>query len=253
MTKDVMPHGPALLERPTVETVTLVHSSDLHVDDDIRPGHYNGLLGLRAVLATAAALDADIVLLAGDTFDNARIAQSVLQEAAAILSGAAMPVVILPGNHDPATTDCIYRRAGIAGLEQVRVLGVTNPDTVDFPGLELQICGRAHRDHANMSPLMESWPRRARRYVVIAHGHYVPSAEWATQAHRAWKISDADLANSGADYVALGHWDRPTPVGDGCVPAFYSGSPDLAGTVNVVALPAQGCAHVRRAPLLWPE
>jgi DNA repair exonuclease SbcCD nuclease subunit len=70
----------------------------------------------------------------------------------------------------------------------------------------------------------------------MAHGHYVPPHEWGAQSHRAWRISDGALAATGADYVALGHWDRATPVGDGTVPAYYSGSPDLAGTVNVVRL-----------------
>ena len=44
------------------------------------------------------------------------------------------------------------------------------------------------------------------------------------------------IAATGADYVALGHWDRPTQVGDGSIPAYYSGSPDWAKTVNLIRL-----------------
>jgi hypothetical protein len=87
---------------------------------------------------------------------------------------------------------------------------------------------------------------------VIAHGHYVPPAEWNVQSHRAWKFSDDAVAGSGADYVALGHWDRATPVGDGRVPAYYSGSPDLAGTVNVVHLAPASAVRVERRALDWP-
>ena len=54
--------------------VVLVHCADLHIDDDIEPGRYHGLDGLRFVLAAAGAVDADAVLLAGDTFDNGRVA-----------------------------------------------------------------------------------------------------------------------------------------------------------------------------------
>jgi DNA repair exonuclease SbcCD nuclease subunit len=85
--------------------------------------------------------------------------------------------------------------------------------------------------------------------VVMAHGHYVPPAEWEAQRHRAWRISDADLTATGADYIALGHWDRPAPVGDGSVLAYYSGSPDLAGTVNVVRLHNTDGVSVSRARL----
>src|SRR5262249_50860612 len=48
------------------DDLILVHSSDLHVDDDLGIGAYNGLVGLASVLATARSLAADIVLLAGD-------------------------------------------------------------------------------------------------------------------------------------------------------------------------------------------
>ncbi|HEU4341124.1 MAG TPA: hypothetical protein VFU31_06090, partial [Candidatus Binatia bacterium] len=39
---------------------------------------------------------------------------------------------------------------------------------------------------------------------------------------------------TGADYVALGHWNQAVQVGNGEIIAYYSGSPEYAGTVNVV-------------------
>ena len=39
-------------------------------------------------------------------------------------------------------------------------------------------------------------------------------------------------------------------VGNGIVPAYYSGSPDLAGTVNLVRLTAAGAVLVTREKLL---
>lgn len=232
--------------------VVLVHSSDLHVDDGLPPGSYNGLVGLRAVLATAQSLEADALLLAGDTFDNARISTRTLSEAAQILGAAPMPVVLLPGNHDLLMPECLYRRAGIVDLPRIHVLGLTHPDTILMEAIELEICGIAHRGMADMVPVGPRRPRQARWQVVMAHGHYVPPAEWNDQSHRAWKFSDDAVAESGADYIALGHWDRATQVGDGRVPAYYSGSPDLAGTVNVVHLAAGSPARVARRALDWP-
>jgi hypothetical protein len=49
--------------------------------------------------------------------------------------------------------------------------------------------------------------------------------------------------------LALGHWDRPMRVGNGVVPAYYSGSPDLAGTVNLVRLTTTGEVVVTRERL----
>jgi DNA repair exonuclease SbcCD nuclease subunit len=88
----------------------LIHSSDVHVDDS------RGADGLRAVLATARALQADIVLLAGDTFESNQLSAAVLDYAGSLLAEAGRPVVILPGNHDPALADSVYLRAGLGRI-----------------------------------------------------------------------------------------------------------------------------------------
>jgi DNA repair exonuclease SbcCD nuclease subunit len=227
----------------------LVHSSDLHVDDDPRVGTYTGLIGLAAVLATARALAADVVLLAGDTFDNHRIRTPVLQRATELIAAAGMPIVLLPGNHDPAMPDCLFRRAGLIGLPEVHVFGITDPDSILFNHHGLEIRGRAHHGYDDMPPFHAPHPRTTRWQVVMAHGHYVPLEEWRREAHRAWKFSDQDIAATMADYVALGHWDRPVRVGDGRVPAYYSGSPDLAGTVNVIRLGAANGVTIDRCKI----
>ena len=95
------------------DSVVLVHSSDLHIDDANPSRKYSGLTGLRDVLSKARALKADVVMLAGDTFDNHRVSTAVLREAGEVLAGAGMPVVLLPGNHDPIMPDCLFRRAGL--------------------------------------------------------------------------------------------------------------------------------------------
>jgi len=51
--------------------VVLAHSSDLHVDEDRAAADGGeGTSALCSVLGTAQALRADILLLAGDTFEN---------------------------------------------------------------------------------------------------------------------------------------------------------------------------------------
>jgi hypothetical protein len=233
-------------------SVVLVHSSDLHIDNDLRPGRYHGLDGLRFVLKAAEDVDADVVLLAGDTFDNGRVEEAIARRAGAILAEARTPVVLLPGNHDPALPDGIFHRSGILGLEQAMVIGHTHPESILFEQLDLEILGRPHRSYGDMPPLPAVPPRRSRWQVVIAHGHYVPADDWAEQSHRSWRISDADLSATPVDYIALGHWDRPTAVGTGSMQAHYSGAPDLAQTVNVVRLcPRQGIS-IARQPLGMP-
>jgi hypothetical protein len=100
-----------------------------------------------------------------------------------------------------------------------------------------------------MIPFETVRARRSRWQVAMAHGHYVPQPDRSTRLRPSWLIGDAELAATGADYVALGHWNRPAKVGNGTVTAYYSGSPEYAGTVNVVRLRADGEVVVERTPL----
>jgi DNA repair exonuclease SbcCD nuclease subunit len=232
----------------------LVHSSDLHVDDE-RNGtkHSAGAAGLAAVLAVARAASADVVLLAGDTFDNNRVAALVLDRTAQLLADAGRPVVILPGNHDPALPNSVFVRGGLAAIPNVTVLGVTHEEAVDFPLHDLEIWGHAHRDYENMVPLRGPRVRSTRWQIAMAHGHYEPPETLATPLRPSWLFSDDAIAATEADYLALGHWDRPVRVGNGVVPAYYSGSPDLAQTVNLIRLTAAGQVVVTREPLRWDD
>ena len=233
--------------------VILVHSSDVHVDDSrgAAPGR-DGTAGLRAVLTTARALDADLVLLAGDTFENNQLSASILDRAGEALAGAGLPIVMLPGNHDPALPDSVFVRGGFSRIPNVRILGVTDDEAASFADHDLEIWGHAHRDYFDMAPLRGSRPRSTRWQVAMAHGHYVPPETRANPLRPSWVFSDEEIAATGADYLALGHWDRPMRVGNGVVPAYYSGSPELAGTVNLVRLTAGGEAVVTREALMTP-
>jgi DNA repair exonuclease SbcCD nuclease subunit len=194
------------------------------------------------VLRAAEDAAADVLLLAGDVFDHNRVPLEFIDRAARLLDDADLPVVILPGNHDCLTPNSVYRRGGLADPANVAVLGITVDEAVQLPSLDLEIWGRPHMDHSDYSPLRDPRPRGAARTVATAHGHWVTGPH---DHHRAWLIHDEELAATGADYVALGHWDRWTPVGEGAVPAYYSGSPDLAKTVNLVRFTAEGVAVER--------
>jgi len=225
----------------------LVHSSDVHVDES------RGTAGLGAVLATAGALRADLVLLAGDTFESNQLGAAVLDRAARLLAESDMPIVILPGNHDPALPDSVFLRGGIASIPNVHVLGVTNDEAVSFPSQDLEVWGHAHRDYFDMAPLRGPRPRSTRWQVAIAHGHYEPPETRANPLRPSWIFSDDEIAATAADYLALGHWNRPMRVGNGAVPAFYSGSPELACTVNLVRLTAARDVVITREPLISPD
>jgi DNA repair exonuclease SbcCD nuclease subunit len=221
----------------------VAHTSDLHIG-----GRWHGgseLPALKAVLEAAVEAQALVLILAGDVFDTNRVPLDTVDRVAAMLSDAKLESVFLPGNHDPATLDAVCRMQALADVPNVSVIGVDVPDTVTFDAIGLEIWGTAHMDYTDMSPLASPKARASQWRIAVAHGHYVRGPH---DHHRSWLIHDDEINATGADYVALGHWDLAQPVGDGTVRAYYSGSPDLAKTINVVRLASSG-VDVRRHPL----
>ena len=240
--------------REPVRDIVVVHSSDLHVDHDYTARLHggDGVAGLACVLNAARSLAADVVILAGDTFDSHRVPQDLIERAAAVMAAAAMPVVVLPGNHDPAVDEAIYRGSSLAGVTNLHVIGVTHDDSIVFPALSLEVWGRAHQDYGDMIPLeigRQRAPRRTRWQIAMAHGHYEPVPDRSKGPRPSWLISDSELEATGADYVALGHWNKAVRVGNGTVPAYYSGSPEYAGSINVVRMSESAGVTITRAPL----
>ena len=229
----------------TPPDLVLAHSSDLHIASDVRPDE--DLARLRAVLRAAQRENAAALLLAGDIFDHNRVKLSLIDEVGRALNDAGLPIVILPGNHDCLAPGSVYRRGGLGEVPNVEVLGITVDETLALPTLDLEIWGRAHPDHVDMAPLRDVPARGPSRYrIAMAHGHWVSGPH---DSHRSWLIHQEELHALEADYLALGHWDVAQPIGDGVLPAYYSGSPDLARTINVIRLAPGQPIDVSRAPL----
>lgn len=235
--------------------IIVAHTSDVHVDHHYTPTLFagDGVGSLRVVIAAAEKAGADVLLLAGDTFDCHRLPDALLEATAEVLHACDIPVVILPGNHDPAVEDAVFHHPAFDGVKDVHVLGVTHDEAVHFGDLELEVWGRAHRDYSDMDPLAAARPRTTRWQIAMAHGHYTPEPDRSTRLRPSWLIGDAELNATGADYVALGHWNRWVKVGDGSVHAYYSGSPDYAQTINIVRLGHNGDVAVERNRLDLPE
>ena len=230
--------------------VLIVHSSDLHIEHDYSPRSHarEGTGVLSAVLSAAREWKADVLVLAGDTFDSHRLPVELVERAADLISAAGLPIVLLPGNDDPVVSNSIYAHRAISGAANLHVIGVTHEEAVLFDDLDLEVWGRAHHGYGDMIPLERPRQRSTRWQVALAHGHYVPLPDRATRLRPSWLIGDEELAATSADYIALGHWNRPAVVGT-VKKAYYCGSPGYAGSVNLVRLTAMGGVEVQRTKL----
>lgn len=225
----------------------LVHTSDLHLyatrqfDDD--------LAMVRTLGATVRDLGADLLAIAGDLFDHNRVPHGGANRLMEALVEPGIPVVVLPGNHDPLTAGSVYRHlASQPGLFVLGLHGAALP-----VGEAWTITGRAHMDYGNFAPLEPAGDTDAagenRERIVLAHGHFDLAGD-ARAVHRpGWLFTDEDLDRTAAGYIGLGHWDRAYVVRPAGPPAYYSGSPWYAGSVNVVDLEPGRPARVARVPL----
>lgn len=213
----------------------------------------DGAGGLRAVLEAARKVEADLVLLAGDTFDCHRLPDELLVHTAATIQAFGLPIVVLPGNHDPAVEEAVFHHPAFGKVDGLHILGITHEDAVLLPHLDLEVWGRAHRDYSDMDPLAHTRERSTPWQIAMAHGHYEPIPDRSIRPRSSWLIGDDEIAATRADYVALGHWNRRVQVGSGDVHAWYSGSPDYARSINVVRLSGNRRVEVGCEQLDLPE
>lgn len=225
-------------------TVRFLHASDVHIDDS--PGGDRGLVQL-----VDAALEraVDLVLLVGDTFDDNRVSPATLASFVGHLDRLRVPVVVLPGNHDPYMDNSVYHRTDLPA--HVTVLTDGTGTTLELPDLGVELWGRPHLSFADHRPLDGLPPRGAQPWqVALAHGHLVRYAE---DQHRSYLITSEEIAACDRDYLALGHWDVQRDVSAGGVTAWYSGSPKRYASSALVTLstsPSGRSVHVE--PLALP-
>ncbi len=240
------------------KSIVVVHTSDVHVDQEYTARHNggDGAAPVRYVLAAAREVNADVLLLCGDTFDCHKVPLDLVAQVGELIRASGIHTVLLPGNHDPAHDPAIetvvWENGGLTKVENLHILGVTHDEAVHFPHLDLEVWGRPHRNWGDMNPLETARPRSTRWQIAMAHGHYDPAPDRSIRPRASWLIGDDEINATGADYLALGHWNRAIRVGAGPVPAYYSGSPDYARTVNVVRLAHNGEVSVERHPLDIP-
>jgi len=244
----------------------ILHTADVHLGarhDDL--GEQAAAQRERQFAAFKAAVDlaiaekVDLFLVAGDLFDsNVQPKRSVERVAAELkrLVGAKIRSVLIPGTHD------VYDRASIYGAYDLAKMAGSAPDdgmvtvldpdhpSVRLPALDAVVHGRVYATkRAPDSPLGEMTT------AVAAVAAEQPAATWQVgMIHGSIAIpgkTDRDdvvittdeIAASGLDYLALGHWHSAQNAKAGDVTYAYAGAPeavaldqDRSGKVLLVEL-----------------
>ncbi|HEY3522951.1 MAG TPA: DNA repair exonuclease [Candidatus Limnocylindrales bacterium] len=250
----------------------LLHTADVHLGarhadlgDGASAQRERQQAAFAAAIDLAIAERVDLVLIAGDLFDsNVQPKRSVERVAAdlARLKAARIRTVILPGTHDVYDRASIYRAYDLKALAGVGAnedwITILTPDrpSVHLASCDVVVVGVVHDT------------KRAPRGALTAAIANVPEEAAATwgigMLHGALAIAgrtDGDdvvvsideIAASGLDYLALGHWHSTQQGTAGDTTWAYSGAPepvavdqDRAGQVLLVTLDdASGVKQVK--------
>jgi len=244
----------------------LLHMADVHLGarhrdlgDAAERQRERQLAAFRAAVEVALERRVDVVLICGDLFDsNSQHRRTVEQAAAALgrLAAAGVRSVLIPGTHDVYDPSSIYRAFDLRAMagqpatsDLVTVLAAPPaPTDVVFRDLDLVVYGRVFpTKRAPRSPLdgfSADTEARARWRVGMIHGSvHIPGVVETDEVI----VEPDEIAASGLDYLALGHWHSTYQGTAGRVPWAFSGAPepvavdqDGAGGVLLVTLDESG-------------
>jgi len=247
----------------------IIHTADVHLGarhDDL--GEQAAAQRERQFAAFKAAIDlalsekVDLFLIAGDLFDsNVQPRRSVERVAAELkrLAEGRIRTVIIPGTHDVYDRASIYRAYDLPALAgshpddgMVTVLDPEHP-AIHLATLEAVVFGPVFpTKRAPHSPLRDLPPATAEAgsdpavtwRIGMIHGSIAIPGK---TDHDEVVITTDEIAASGLDYLALGHWHSAQTGKAGTVTYAYPGAPepvaldqDRAGKVLLVELDESG-------------
>jgi len=217
---------------------------------------------LDRMLALAEAESVDAVLIAGDLFEDNQVADALVRQVIDVLAAhPRVPVVILPGNHDPMSgPGCIWMRPPFdSPPAHVTVCTSSTPieigDAVILPSPLTQ--KRSSRDPA--MPLIEMAGKVAsgRIKIGLTHGSLAIESKHQPDDH---PIALDAASRAGLDYLAVGHWHSFMAMDGGRLVMPGTPEPDqfgqLAGGIVKVDIVAGAVPTVEELPsarFVWHE
>lgn len=202
--------------------------------------------------AVASKAGASFILVAGDVFEANQLSRQTILRSLEAIKAVGLPIVLVPGNHDPLDPVSIYRsKAFVENLpSNLTILDSNSPVTI-LEGVQLLGAPwpskRPTRDLVAAAISAAEWDKDSVR-IVVGHGALDRDAP---DKNDPALISAAALeiatTRGGISYVALGDRHSATDAGIGGR-VWYSGTPEPTdydetdpGKILVVDLNASEC------------
>ncbi|MBI2688824.1 MAG: metallophosphoesterase [Acidobacteria bacterium] len=167
------------------------------------------------------AIEADFLLVAGDTFEDNAVDRALVQQTGEILARFRGPVYLLPGNHDPLQPGSVWEHPVWRQFPNLHV--IREAAAISVPGGTLLAAPltEVHSRH-DPSACLAGIERPGGTVIGMSHGTVEgidPDTEHHPIARDAWQ-------RARIDYMALGHWHSTSlyPDADGVPRMAYCGT-----------------------------
>lgn len=184
---------------------------------------------VRSLARLASARECAFAVVAGDVFDSIRPTRQIVNKAIDALGTFAIPVYLLPGNHDADSPAGVWATSELADLLPMQVSVVRDTTPLAVPGAAVEILGApwpSRKPDADLlAEALECAEPASPGVVRVAVGHG-PVDSLAPDPLNPALISVSVLERAIDEhrvaYVALGDRHSATEVGSAI---WYSGSP----------------------------
>lgn len=191
------------------KSLKFVHCADVHLDapfseqsggysetrrKDIRNAFLN-------IIKRTVEEKAELLLISGDLYEHGYSTRKTMEWLNMVLAGLSIPVVILPGNHDPYLLNSWYK--AWEWPSNVHILSPENPDLflekecVQLFGVGFSSFKAEKPDLSIVLP-----PKKGAFNILMLHGTL--DMDFTEQAYN--PVTSRELANLQYDYYALGHF-----------------------------------------------
>ena len=185
--------------------IKFLHAADFHLDAPFSSLSREAAVqrrqeqrdAVRQLVALCNEEHCDLMLLAGDLLDSDSAWQETLDCMAESFAECNAQIFISPGNHDRFMPGCPYDT--VVWPENVHIFTKNRIESVTLPELGCTIYGAAFTA-MDCEPLLEGFCVRDPEIInlMVIHGEMKADSTYNA-------ITEARIAGSGLDYLALGH------------------------------------------------
>lgn len=192
------------------DRIRFLHCADIHLDSPFGGRSLKNYTEMRridvwktfeSIIRLAEDERMDFILVCGDLYEHDYASRATIQRVGSLFERLTIPVVVLPGNHDPYVANSWYKTWNWPG--NVVILNHEKP-SVMLDGVNTFIHGVGFSAFRQDTPDLSMIPRPFSNCFNIFMLHGTLDMNFSSRPFN--PVSSGELADLGYDYYALGHF-----------------------------------------------